>query len=165
MFSEQDAGTGPKSLAFVSSLAGDMSQPCDWGCPVTGGSDGKESACSVGYPGSIPGLGRSPGEGDTHSSILAWKVPWTEEPGCYSSWGRKESDMTEQPASPTPPLHSHVTRGRPLRPLCDVDIILTVLASLNKSVPRELSVPESSIFLGWWLAGVASSPFLCLQAQ
>ena len=28
-----------------------------------GGSDGKESACNVGYPGSIPGLGRSPGEG------------------------------------------------------------------------------------------------------
>ena len=29
----------------------------------TGGSDGKESACSAGDPGSIPGLGRSPGEG------------------------------------------------------------------------------------------------------
>ena len=32
--------------------------------------------------GLIPGLGRSPGEGnDTHTSILAWRVPWTEEPG------------------------------------------------------------------------------------
>ena len=30
----------------------------------------------------------------THSSILAWKIPWTEEPGRYSPWGRKESDMT-----------------------------------------------------------------------
>ena len=29
-----------------------------------GGSDGKESACKVGDPGSIPGLGRSPGEGN-----------------------------------------------------------------------------------------------------
>ena len=29
-----------------------------------GGSDGKASACSVGDPGSIPGLGRSPGEGN-----------------------------------------------------------------------------------------------------
>ena len=30
----------------------------------------------------IPGLGRSPGEGmATHSSILAWRIPWTEEPG------------------------------------------------------------------------------------
>ena len=32
----------------------------------------------------------------THSSILAWKIPWTEEPVGYSPWGRKESDMTEQ---------------------------------------------------------------------
>ena len=30
---------------------------------------------------SIPGLGRYPGEGNaTHSSILAWEIPWTEEP-------------------------------------------------------------------------------------
>ena len=34
----------------------------------------------------------------THSSILAWKIPWTEEePGrLYSPWGHKESDMTER---------------------------------------------------------------------
>ena len=31
----------------------------------------------------------------THSSILAWKIPRTEESGGYSPWGRKESDMTE----------------------------------------------------------------------
>ena len=32
----------------------------------------------------------------THSSILAWRSPWTEEPGGgYSPWGRKESDTTE----------------------------------------------------------------------
>ena len=32
--------------------------------------------------GLIPGLGRSPGEEiATHSSILAWKIPWIEEPG------------------------------------------------------------------------------------
>ena len=32
----------------------------------------------------------------THSSILAWKISWTEEPGrLHSPWGRKESDMTE----------------------------------------------------------------------
>ena len=83
-----------------------------------GGSDGKESACNAGDPGSIPGLGRSAGEGlgyplqysctslvaqlvknplamqetwfrslgwkdplekgtATHSSILAWRIPWT----------------------------------------------------------------------------------------
>ena len=32
---------------------------------------------------------------ETHSSILAWKVQWTEEPGRLQSWGRKESDTTE----------------------------------------------------------------------
>ena len=43
-----------------------------------GSSGGKESACSAGDLGSIPGLGRSPGEGKaTHSSILAWRIPWT----------------------------------------------------------------------------------------
>ena len=79
-----------------------------------GGSDGEESICNAGDPGSIPGSGRSPGEGigcllqnawaslvaqlvknppavretwvrkiplekgtTTHSSILAWRIPWT----------------------------------------------------------------------------------------
>ena len=30
-----------------------------------------------------------------HSSVLAWKIPWTEEPASYSPWGRKESDTTQ----------------------------------------------------------------------
>ena len=30
----------------------------------------------------------------THSSILAWEIPLTEEPGGYSPWSHKESDMT-----------------------------------------------------------------------
>ena len=30
----------------------------------------------------------------THSSILAWKIPWTEEPGRLQSMGSQESDMT-----------------------------------------------------------------------
>ena len=38
--------------------------------------------------GSIPGLGRPPGGGHaTHSSILAWRIPWTEEPGRLQSIG------------------------------------------------------------------------------
>ena len=45
----------------------------------------KESACyagATGDAGSIPGLGRSPEkEMATHSSILAWKIPWIEKPG------------------------------------------------------------------------------------
>ena len=47
-----------------------------------GGSDGKASAYNAGDPGSIPGSGRSPEkEMATHSSILAWKILSTEEPG------------------------------------------------------------------------------------
>ena len=48
--------------------------------------------------GYIPGSGRSLEKGmATHSSVLAWEIPWTEEPGrLYSPWGRKESDMAEQ---------------------------------------------------------------------
>ena len=46
-----------------------------------GGSGGKRINL-----GSIPGLGRSPGEGQvTHSSVLAWRIPWTEEPGGLQS--------------------------------------------------------------------------------
>ena len=30
-----------------------------------------------------------------HSSVLAWRIPWTEEPGGLQSMGYKESDMTE----------------------------------------------------------------------
>ena len=32
----------------------------------------------------------------TDSGILAWRIPWAEEPGGYSLWGCKESDVTEQ---------------------------------------------------------------------
>ena len=100
--------------------------PSDWG--FRGNSAGQESACNSRDPGSIPGLGRSPGEGigyplqyswaslvaqlvknpptmqeswvrflgwedpvekgmATHSSILTWRIPWTEEPGGLQSMG------------------------------------------------------------------------------
>ena len=55
-----------------------------------GGSDNKESACSAGDPGSFPGSGRSLGNPKgmaTHSSILAWRIPWREEPGGLQSMG------------------------------------------------------------------------------
>ena len=48
----------------------------------SGSSDGKESACSAGDLGLIPGWGISLEKGmATHSRILAWRIPWTEEPG------------------------------------------------------------------------------------
>ena len=63
-----------------------------------GGSDSKESACNAG--GQIWPLGwkdlLEKGMA-SHSSIIAWRIPWTEEPGRLNSpWGHKESDMTKQ---------------------------------------------------------------------
>ena len=53
-----------------------------------------------------------------HSSTLAWKIPWTEEPGGCSPWGLEESDMTER-------LHFHFSlsctgeeNGNPLQCSC-----------------------------------------------
>ena len=60
-----------------------------------GGSAGKESAWKVGNLDSIPGWEDPLEEGmETHSSVLAWKIPWTEEPDGLLSMGHKESDMT-----------------------------------------------------------------------
>ena len=70
---------------------------------LPGGSDGKESTCKVGDLGSIPGLGRSLGKGNS------WKREWPPTPvflpgevhgqrslAGYSPWGLKELDMTER---------------------------------------------------------------------
>ena len=57
-------------------------------------SAGKESACNVGDLGSIPGLGRSPGEGKGYP--LQYSGLENSMDCMYSPWGRKESDMTER---------------------------------------------------------------------
>ena len=70
---------------------------CILGFP--GGSDGKASACNVRNLGSIPGSGNSlEKEMATHSIILAWRIPWMEEPGKLQSTGSQSrtrlSDFT-----------------------------------------------------------------------
>ena len=63
---------------------------------------GKESACSAGDPGLIPGLRRSPGEGNgspLHSPCLE-NLHGQRSLAGYSPWGRKESDMTKQLSQP-----------------------------------------------------------------
>ena len=74
---------------------------------------GKESACKAGDLGSIPGLGRSLGEGK--GSPVFWPG---EFHGLYSPWGRKASHTTEQ-------LHFHFSlscigegNGKPLQCSC-----------------------------------------------
>ena len=67
-------------------------------------SDGEESACNVGDLDSIPGLGRSPGEGNGNPlGNLAWRIPWTEEAGELQSMGSKRvrQDWTTKHAACT----------------------------------------------------------------
>ena len=49
-----------------------------------GGSEVKASPCKAGHPGTVPGLGK---EMATHSSTLAWRIPWMEDPGRLQSMG------------------------------------------------------------------------------
>ena len=61
-----------------------------------GGPDSKDCIYNAGDLGLIPGSGRPLEKGmSTHSSILTWEIPWTEEPGGIQSMGCKELDMTE----------------------------------------------------------------------
>ena len=65
---------------------------------------GKESTCQYRRHGTrgdvwVQSLGQEDPleeETATHSSILAWRIPWTEEPGRLESMGCKEPDMTQQ---------------------------------------------------------------------
>ena len=63
---------------------------------LPGGSDGKEYGCNLGDPGSIPGSGRSPGEGHGNPLQCSCLESPHGQKSLVSCWGRKESDMTEQ---------------------------------------------------------------------
>ena len=69
-----------------------------WGTEgAPGGSDGKETACSAGDPGSIPGSGRSPGGGWRPTpGFLPGESHGQRSLARYSPWGLKESDRTER---------------------------------------------------------------------
>ena len=67
------------------------------GSGFPGGSDGKESACSVGDPGLIPGLGRSPAEGNGNPlQYLPGKPQGWQSLAGYRPLGHKELDTVEQ---------------------------------------------------------------------
>ena len=60
------------------------------------GSDGKESACNAGDLGSIPGSGRSPGEGNGNPlQFSCWRIHGQRSLVGRSPWGHKELDTTE----------------------------------------------------------------------
>ena len=51
-----------------------------------------------------------------HSSILAWRIPWTEEPGELLTTGCKESDMTEATEHMCPVSAKYFTNSNSLNP-------------------------------------------------
>ena len=72
--------------------------PPGLGADFPGGSHVKESVCNVGDPGSIPGLGRSPGDGNGNplQCILPGEFHGQRSLVGYNSWGHKELDTNEQ---------------------------------------------------------------------
>ena len=94
-----------------------------WGLP--GSSDGKESACTAGDPGSVPGLGRFFGEGNGKPTpmFLPGESHGQRSLAGYSPWGRKELDMTEMSAvcqikkKKFPRLFNHFVVSRTILPL------------------------------------------------
>ena len=58
-----------------------------------GGSVVTNMPAKAGDTSSIPGSGRSPGEGNANSSILAWEIPWTEKPGRLKFMQRVGHDL------------------------------------------------------------------------
>ena len=93
--------------------------------------------------GSIPGLGRSHGRGlATHSSILAWEIPWTKEPGRLQSmasqrvrydWGTKHIQ------------HIHLCQKRKSPEFSDFYNTLKLYAPLMKSESVSCSVVSDSL--------------------
>ena len=71
-----------------------------------GGSDGRESACNAGDPGSLGQEDPLEKGTATHSSILAWRISWIEEPSGLQSMGSQELDMTEQLSLSHKDIHS-----------------------------------------------------------
>ena len=73
-----------------------------WGFPGSS----KESSCNAGNPGLIPESERSPREGNGNpSSILAWRIPWTEDPsGLWSIGSHRVGDdlVTNNTSIPQP---------------------------------------------------------------
>ena len=125
----------------------------------SGGSDSKESACNAGDLGSIAGLGRSPGEGNsTPAAVLQYSC--LENPhgqrslaGC-SSWDCKELGMTEHHQSillhlycshPVMSLNHALT---PLHPILSANLSLSWTSELWEIHYCCLSHPDCRVWQG-----------------
>ena len=74
----------------------------------------KNSPARAGDPGdedSIPGLESSSGEVAAHSSVLAWEIPWTEEPGGLQSMGSQRVGLKRLKRLSTQCMEHHASKG------------------------------------------------------
>ena len=84
---------GHSTLWHLESDRGSFSEANYMGFGLPGGTDGKESACNVGDPGSIPGSGRSPREGNGYPLQYSCLENSTEEPGRLQSTGSQSQTL------------------------------------------------------------------------
>ena len=88
----------------------------------------------------------------THPSVLAWRIPWTEEPGgLYSQWGCKELDMTEATKHSTGFCYTHCKKEKTEA----VSNKVTHLISSGTILKTQEACLEAIIFISLlcWLSG------------
>ena len=106
---------------------------------------GKESTCQAGEVGSIPELGRYPGE-ENGNPLLPGKSHGQRSLAGYSPWGRKESDMTER-------LHTHTGNAGDIRHTDSIPW-LGISPGGGYDNPLQDSCLENSMDRGAWWATV-----------
>ena len=98
----------------------------------------KNLPANAGDVGLIPGLRRSPREGnDTHSSILAWRIPWTEEPGGLQSMALQSQTQFSNCTRCTEFCHQ----------LKQAQYIFPYFCSKNLPVPQLFDCDKMTVFI------------------
>ena len=88
---------------------------------------------------------------ETHSSILAWRIPWTEEPGRLQSIGHKESDMTEQ-LTHTPHLTCFASKFLNFRDGAPSPLITRTMKPYNVLLLRQWKlILHMQTWNPWWI--------------
>ena len=103
--------------------------------------------------GSIPGLGRSPGEGTTHSKTPAWRIPWTERNRVgHSPW----SQRVGQDLPTIPHITNKITNARCLT--CGRHSVNASFLPIVVSSRPNTSSPPTSLHLWWKPQNVETLP-------
>ena len=109
----------------------------------------------------ISGLGRSPGEGKaTHFSILAWRIPWTEEPGGLQFWGLQNQTQLSHSYTHT---HTHALLQIPLASRLPHKIQLSSMCYILYF--NFLSLSRVQLFVTPWTVTYQAPPFMGFSRQ